>query len=249
VTFENEKRAILKQLAHPLTGAVLAGGALTATFTGASIKDFDLYFRSKGDFCTALEEAYAKGFWCVSLTSRSITFKKDDEIYQLMFFRWFADPAAIFDSFDFTCCMAVLDLDSKEFTLHERFLIDASRRELVFNYKTDFPLASGMRVYKYQERGYSIQRREWIKLIAACSMKKISSWEELKDQIGGSYGDVVAMQTGKEFTLPNICESIDGAHFEAASDEVLPAPASDPVAAVSEPVNYEDAITMIFRNR
>ena len=244
-----ERQKIVKQFDAKFTGCFIAGGALTATFTNKSIKDFDLYFKTKEAFEEAIHYAYDHDFWCVSVSGRAITFVKSDQIYQLMWFRFFPTPEAIFESFDFTCCMAALDVDTHEFNLHPRFLIDASRRDIVFNPGTAFPLASGFRILKYQQRGYTIQKREWMKLIAAISFKKIESWEELKDQIGGQYGDQVALDTSEPFCLANVIESLDQAHTESRYDTKV-ITVGDTTAEVPKgpeiPENAEMALAMIF---
>lgn len=244
-----ERQKILKQFDAKFTGCYIAGGALTATFTNRSIKDFDLYFKSKQAFKDAIDYAYDHSFWCVAVSGRAITFVKGKQIYQLMSFRFFETPESIFEAFDFTCCMGALDVDTSEFHLHSRFLIDASRRDLVFNPGTAFPLASAIRVLKYQQRGYTMQKREWLKLAMAISFKKIESWEELKDQVGGAYGDQIALDTSKPFCLANVLESLETSHTESRFDtEVITI--GDTTAEVPKgpevPGNADDALAMIF---
>lgn len=244
-----EKSTLLKSLGMEIKGGFLAGGALTATFSNRHIKDFDLYFKSKKDFEDAVHYAYDHSYWCVSISTRAITFVKGKDVYQLMSFRFFPSAEDIFESFDFTCCMAALDLDSERFVFHPRFFVDLSRRDLVFNPKTAYPLASGFRISKYQDRGYKIQKREWMKVIAAISFKKVESWDELKDQIGGQYGDQVAIDTTKPFNLENVIESLDQAHTESRVDSDVVA-AAGPVETKSEmPGTPEEALEMIFKKK
>lgn len=232
--FKEETEKILGAMGgYAFAGSILAGGAITSTFTKQEIRDFDLYFRSKAAFVAAVEQAYDGGFWCVSLSSRAITFAKGSLVCQMMHFKWFADASAIFDSFDFTCCMAALDIDSKALVFHPRFLADTSKRDLIFNHGTDFPLASGVRLLKYQGRGYSISKREMIKLLTACMLKKVESWDELKEQIGGHYGESVSLDTGKPFTADNITAAIDAVQVISGTDaQEMPSTAEAAFAAI-----------------
>jgi len=234
----DQERELLRKELGTFSGAFLAGGALTSVFTGEKVNDYDLYFRSHKDFARAVQEAYEEyNHWCVSLTRRAITFKSHDTVYQFMFFRFFETPEEIFKSFDFTCCMAALDAEEGgDFHLHPRFLVDASQRKLVFNHETDFPIASAVRIMKYQERGYTITRSEWLKVLAACVFRDVKDWGDLEDQIGGHYGDIVASfakDKDKPFTLESVVAALERRDLASNRGEEEP------------PTNYEDAIKRI----
>lgn len=243
-----EKKKLLKDFNFETQQAFIAGGAITSIFTNKAIKDFDIYYKSKEAFKDAVEYAYSRGLWCVAVSGRAITFTRGGTIYQLMCFRWFPTAADIFTSFDFTACMGAYDLDTERFELHERFLIDAARRDLVFNHYTAYPLASGLRALKYQGKGYTIDRREWLKLVTAISFQKIESWEQLRDQIGGQYGDQVAMDTTKPFNLQNAIESLTEAAMERSAESVAEvqelAGPDKPIDGI--PGSAEEALAMIF---
>lgn len=242
-----ERKKLLRDFDFETEQAFIAGGAITSVFTNKTIHDFDLYYKSREAFESAVEDAYRKGMWCVAVSGRAITFKYRDSIYQLMCFRWFPTAEDIFDSFDFTACMGAYDLDQERFDLHERFLIDAARRDLVFNHKTAYPLASGLRALKYQQKGYSIDRREWVKLVTAISFQKIGSWEELRDQIGGQYGDQVAMDMSQPFNLENAIESLAAAAMERSAENVAEYQGLEDAEKIDGiPANAEEALAMIF---
>lgn len=253
--YEQQMREIFKFMPSGINVGWIAGGAVTSVFTNAKINDFDLYFSSRGQFEEALDQAYAKNFWCVAITSRAITFKKEDALVQLMHFKWFDSPDAIFSSFDYTACMGAVNLADKSFHLHPSFLVDASRRELCFNAGTDFPIASGVRLIKYRDRGFTISRKDTIKLLITCSFKKIETWDQLKEQIGGAYGQVVAIATDQPFNLENAIKALDGAHFESKTEAEPPYSADAAIEALKSmpidprreemPSNAEDAMKMI----
>ena len=235
--FAEEIAFLQKELDFPLKGAYLAGGAITSVFTNRKIKDFDLYFKTKETFLDALSEAYDSNFWCVALTDRAATFiRNNDKIYQFMCFDWFPTAQAIFDKFDFTTCMAALDLDGGGLAYDPRFLSDTSRRVLRFNHQTQFPLGSAMRVKKYQSRGYTIEDSEFLKVMIACAFKSPKTWDELRSQIGGQYGEAVTLDTSQEFNVENAVKALGDAIAK-------PRVTGETVAGT-----YEEALVKIFGN-
>lgn len=215
-------------------GAFLAGGAITSTFTNKPIADYDLYFQSREAFENAVKVAYEEGLWCVCNSGRAITFSDHGgPSYQLMHFAFFESARLIFDSFDFTCCMAAVDIDAKEFVFHPTFLSDTSKRELVFNHRTSFPLASALRVLKYQGKGFTIRKAELLKVITACSLKPISGWDDLAQQIGGQYGQAAAIDKSKPFCLDSAISSLDSM-------------GEFPIGTPDGPGSAEEALAQIF---
>jgi hypothetical protein len=192
-------------------GCFLAGGAITSAITNTPVRDFDLYFKSKEDFVECLEAMYDDGFWCVAITPRAVTFSDNGTIFQLMCFNWFKDAEEIFAKFDFTINMAAIDLEGGKFIKHDDFVRDISARTLRFNHRTEFPLGSMMRVRKYLGRGYTIEDSEYLKIVIACAMKNITSWDELKRQIGGQYGEAMRLDTSTDFTLDNAIAALNTA--------------------------------------
>lgn len=186
-----------------IPGAFAAGGAVTSVFTNSTIKDVDVYFRTKEAFELAVADAYNDyGWWCVSSSKRAVTFSDNGNIVQFMHFDFFPTAADIFKAFDFTVCMGAYDYDASEFLLHDDFMKHNSQRFLRFNPGTRYPLASATRVLKYQQRGYTIGKGDILKIALACRGVRIESWEDLKDQIGGAYGEKVALAgEDKEFSL------------------------------------------------
>lgn len=201
-------------------GAVLAGGAVTSTFTNSEVNDYDIYFPSDCALAQAAvnlmdRECDFEGFYVADLeqcsplylgtSSKSVMFTKDDKIYQLMCFKYFDSIQDIFNSFDFTCCMGAYDFKSGEFVVHDDFLKHCAQRRLVFNSNTDYPIMSMLRVDKYKEKGYTISKTELVKVILACSSLNLSSWSDLKNAIGGMYGVNVddMFDEDEEFTIQN----------------------------------------------
>ncbi|PKA40421.1 hypothetical protein CWR43_27970 [Rhizobium sullae] len=195
--------AKIKQACYPIPGAFAAGGAVTSVFTGKPINDVDVYFKSREAFEYAVAQAYDGGSWCVSSSKRAVTFSDNGGTpQQFMHFDFFPTAQDIFNAFDFTAVMGAYDFDISEFVFHDNFLKHNSQRFLRFHPGTRYPLASAVRVLKYQDRGYTIGKGDILKIALAGRKVKIDTWEDLKDQIGGAYGEkVVLAGEGQEFSL------------------------------------------------
>ncbi|MEZ0212465.1 MAG: hypothetical protein ACAH27_05875 [Xanthobacteraceae bacterium] len=231
--FDTERRQLFAGRHSPRRrSAYIAGGAITSVFTGAKINDIDLYFKSKAAFDLAVFQAYEEGMWCVSASKRAVTFSLHDEIVQMMHFDFFPTADDIFAAFDYTICMGAYDFDADEFVWHDDFLKHNSQRFLRFNAGTRFPLASAARVLKYQSRGYTIGKGDMMKIALAVRGVKIESWDDLKDQIGGAYGDKVVLGLeDKPFTLDAAIEALT---VDAAEDEPWVQPDNDNMPATAE---------------
>lgn len=187
-----------------LKGCYVAGGAITSTFTNRPIVDVDIYPKSWAALEGAIQWAFDSGLWCVFASNRAMTFtskKEDAPNVQIMTFDEFATSQKIFEAFDFTCCMGAYDLDTGSFEQHENFLLHCAQRFLSFNPLTRFPYASAWRVRKYEEKSFTIGKMEFHKILMACAEKPIRSWDDLKEQVGGVYGEAFDIPDGEEFSV------------------------------------------------
>lgn len=233
-THEAEKK-LVRAAANWYKGGFVAGGAITSVFTAQPIHDADIYFKSRAAFEYAVFQSYEDGFWCVDASKRAVTFSDNGRIVQLMHFDFFPTAEDIFKAFDFTINMAALDLDTNEFTFHDDFLKHNSQRFLRFNKGTRYPLASATRVLKYQQRGYTIGKGDMLKIVLACRGVKIDSWDDLKDQIGGAYGNKVVLENeGQPFSLD---VAIDALTVDEEGKELWCQPAND-----NQPGNADDLL-------
>lgn len=199
--------------------AIIAGGAVLSTFTHQEVSDVDVYFRSKESMAKAFDRI-TKEWDSVYLghTDKSITLKdrETDRLVQFIHFDYFKDADAVFEAFDFTVCMAAVELSNEldyagyELVLHPNFLADALSRTLHFNNGTRFPYVSLIRTKKYQERGYKIGRGGLVAIGVACAQHPINSWEDAKYQLGGVYGHEINLEIEEntEFSQDKLHEVI-----------------------------------------
>ncbi len=201
MSYEAEKKTLLGKLPWRFDNAYIAGGAITSVFTNKPINDVDVYFKTERAFQEAVASAYADGLWCVSHSARAVTFSNNGDIVQFMHFDFFPTAQDIFNAFDFTIVMGALNLDSAEFVFHDDFLKHNSQRFLRFHKGTRYPLASATRVLKYLDRDYTIGKGDMLKIVLASRQIPIESWAQLADQLGGAYGEKVAVNDNKPFSI------------------------------------------------
>lgn len=171
----------------------VAGGTITSLFSNREINDIDVYFPNEKSLINFLREMDEDGVWFVSHTKKATLFKytfKDNPIeVQAIHFDYFDTPEALFNTFDYTACMGCYDFGKEEFVLHDDFLKHNSQRILKFNPNTAYPIVSLLRVQKYEEKGYKISKTEFIRIALTCMDLTVNSYEELKDHLGGMYGE------------------------------------------------------------
>lgn len=215
--FKYEKNKLKTYLGEKLynqlkySKAIVAGGTITSIFCNREINDIDVYFKNKEDCASFLIEI-ADSKWILAKTEKAFLFKHDKIDVQAIFFKYFENVKDIFNAFDFTVCMGAFDFETEEFILHDDFLKHNAQRILKFNHGTAFPIISALRVQKYVDKGYYISRTEFIKIMLIICNLKISTFEELKEQIGGMYGenyDEILKEEFKEnFDIVSIVEKI-----------------------------------------
>lgn len=200
---EREFKKLKDAAGHMLpAGGFIAGGALTSVFSNKPISDIDIYFKSKEAFEDAIFDAYDDGLWAHAASDRSITFVDNGRVVQFIYFEFFETAEAVFDAFDFTCCMAAWDIDAKDWVFHPDFMKHVAQRYLSFHPGTRFPFASLLRVAKYQQRGYSIGRGDLLQIALRCHQVPLTSWEDFAHAVGGQYGEeVIDLQDKGEFTV------------------------------------------------
>lgn len=202
-----------------LKGCFVAGGAITSIYTNKPINDFDIYPKSEEALRNAIAWLFdGSGYWCVDHSTRAMTFAKGDKgehpNIQVMHFDTFETAEKIFEAFDFTVCMGAYDLDEERFVLHGNFLEHCSQRFLSFNRATRFPYASARRVKKYEDRGYTIGTIEFQKIMLACAAKPITSWDDLREQIGGVYGEAITIPDGEDFSEAAMWRALETLTFK-----------------------------------
>lgn len=194
MSFEFEKKKLYSYLGEDLVRTlkhykgIVAGGTLTSLFCNREINDIDLYFRSSELAIKFFEEVWEESRWVVSHTKKATQLVYNDVNVQVIHFDYFDSAQEIFETFDFSVCMAAYDFGKEEFVIHDNFLKHNSQRGLHFNSKTAYPIVSMLRVQKYEDKGYKISKPEFIRIVMTCMNLDISTYDELKEHLGGMYG-------------------------------------------------------------
>lgn len=152
----------------------------------------------------------------IGMTDKSVMFSdsfNDAPVMQCIAFSTFKDSQEIFDKFDYTINMGAYNFKDEMWEFHRDFLKHNAQKVLVLNPGTDFPIISMLRASKYQTRGFTISRRETMKLGIAASKLKLESWEDAKAHLSGMYGTNVdeLFNDKKPFSFERLFDKLDNA--------------------------------------
>lgn len=172
--------------------AIIAGGMISSLFTNKDINDVDVYFRDYNSLYLFADRTLS-GNHVVSHTKKATQFiqkyLEKQILVQIIHYRTYEKVEDIFNTYDFTVCMGAYDFEIEEFILHPEFLKHNSQRILRFNSNTSYPLISAIRTQKYEDKGYKISKAEYFRVLMTCMTLDIKSYDELKEQLGGMYGE------------------------------------------------------------
>lgn len=211
----------------------LAGGAITSLFCNREINDLDIYFRNREDIVNFFSEAVmSQKIWIITRTKKALLYKcENGSTIQLIYFKTFDSVEKIFDTFDFAVCMGAYDFEKEDFVLHENFLKTNSQRILTFNPGTAFPLVSAIRVQKYKDKGYSISKLEYLRILLTCMNLHINNYEDLKEQLGGMYGieydEIIKPLEDEEFDIGKVVDKMSQLIYQPEYFKKKPVPQSD----------------------
>ncbi len=140
-------------------GPWLAGGALRrALLRQEPDSDIDFFFRDADQLKAFRDDLAAKGLKQVRETEHHVEFRGRigesaiERVVQLIRFAFYANAAAVIDSFDFTICQ--LAFDGKTITVGDHTLWDLGRKRLAVH-RVTFPVASLRRLLKYGQQDFT----------------------------------------------------------------------------------------------
>jgi hypothetical protein len=138
--------------------------------------------------------------------------KGDSFRYNLVWFKTFKDSEEVFSAFDFTCVMGAYDFRTSRFEFDDRFFKDNMRKSLVYSHKNFFPFGSMFRIKKYEDRGFTISKKEFAKIMVKSLQVEIKTVKDLETQLGSMYGyDLSEVFKGvKELNYDIILDKLDG---------------------------------------
>lgn len=208
-------------------GLMLAGGAITSTFSGQNINDLDFYAKDPSksiEIRKFFETWFPYGSPYVSKNAVTYQRKVDrsNKRFSVQYItRFEGSPEEIMDWFDFTITQGVYDFETEEFYFGERFLQDIARRKLVYCGKSQFPICAMYRTKKYVAKGYTCPGSTIMHIALSITRLKIETYADLKQQLmgidtmylqgllnGANYRDELPMDYGQ--FLVDAFTSIDG---------------------------------------
>lgn len=205
-----------------LTGCFIAGGAILSTVTRTEINDYDIYPKNLAGLISIFDVINDIGGTITYISDKAISIKcynPEPIRIQILTFDWFESAAKIFDLFDFTVCMAAYDCDSHEYVFHDDFFTDLSSKLLRFNPKTKYPLASLVRLKKYNAKGFKANSTQLAAMGLALQNSNIpKSWKELQEQLGGVYGKRIMIQSEDiPYNIENAYQILDSMDLDDSS--------------------------------
>ena len=159
-------------------------------------------------------EDHASHIKMVGMTDKSVMYSmQSGPVMQVIGFSVFETPEEIFAKFDYTINMGAFCFKTEEWHVDNQFMKHLAQKVLVVNPATDYPIISLLRAAKYEARGYTISRREAMKLGLAMTKLEISSWEDAKKHLSGMYGTNVETLFNEErpFSFELLFDKLDTA--------------------------------------
>lgn len=141
-------------------GPWIAGGALRRTLLGKEpASDFDFFFRDADQLQAFEDRLVASGLAKIRETEHHKHYRgtlgedPQPRDIQLIRFAFYADAAAVIDSFDFTICQFAYD--GATLTAGDFSLWDLGRKRLAVH-KITYPVSSMRRMLKYGQQGFTV---------------------------------------------------------------------------------------------
>lgn len=148
----------------------------------------------------------------VGVTDKSVMlYFGKDPVLQCVAVDVFKTTEDIFSKFDFTINMGAFNFKDGVWEFNSNFLKHIAQRVLVVNHKTEYPIMSLLRSEKYKSRGYTISKKETMKLAMTIASLQIESWESAKSHLSGMYGMKLSdiFDETKPFSLDSLVECLD----------------------------------------
>ena len=128
----------------------------TAKAKSPMIKRLTFFIESLQTVFIVFQDKYV-----ISKTNKAIMYSERvhniDILVQCIYFKYFENPEKIFETFDFTICMAAFDFDTEEFVFHDDFFRNNMSKTLRFNPNTAYPIVSALRIEKYKNKCFKIK--------------------------------------------------------------------------------------------
>jgi hypothetical protein len=190
--FKMETKLLLDNLSSDLysklksSKAFVAGGALTSVFSRNEINDYDLYFKDEDGLEEMINYFEDEDYTKENESFNAVTYKNNDNVFQLIKLNEFTTvPEVVIDKFDFTINQVAYDFEVDKFFIVDTFLKDLAARQLVFNNKTPYPIATLIRVEKYLNKGFNINPLELGKIALEVQNLSFNTMEELEEHFRG----------------------------------------------------------------
>jgi len=161
---ERYGKLILTELKEAGVVGWLAGGALRDYFAGKPVNtDYDLFFPSEVEYEKAKTFFKVKDAETVWESDNGMKVKYNGKKFDLVK-KYFENPQATIDAFDFTVSMFAVDTEKVYYG--ESTFIDLAKRQLMIN-KITYPASTMSRAFRYYKKGFQMCIGEMKKMVEA----------------------------------------------------------------------------------
>lgn len=158
------KVLILDEMKEAKIQCWLGGGCLRDYFAGLPLKtDYDMFFPNEEEYNKAKKYFTDKNATVKWESENGCKVVYKDKTYDLVK-KFFSDPEASIQAFDFTVCMFAIDTEKVYYG--ETTFIDLSKRQLMIN-KITYPASTLSRAFRYYQKGFRMCAGEMKKLFEA----------------------------------------------------------------------------------
>lgn len=199
----------------------IAGGSIRAILSKTFIQDMDIYVSDMDIVSLLIKKFVILKYTVVASTDNAVTLKNTEtnKIIQIIkkVLLDVSNPADLLEEFDFTITQAVFYNDT--LYLGETFLEDlASRSLIITNKHLKYPIASLVRVLKYQRYGFIASPLLLVNIALQTHALEINTYAQLKEQLQGIDTQIFDSMLSHiderlTFSLPDVLSHISENYF------------------------------------
>lgn len=172
--------------------AFIAGGAITSVFSGAAIRDYDVYCKTSVGVGVIMGYLYKDMYErnndtsFIIETDCAVTYKRNGATYQIIkMSEMIGEPENVIKKFDFTICQGAYDFEFNDFIMSLNFLKHLAQRRLVFNVDSGYPICALFRARKFMRRGFKLPGVEALKIGLRIEKLHMQTLGDLRKQMMG----------------------------------------------------------------
>lgn len=164
---------------------IILGGAIASLIQNEIPNDYDIYFKNKPSLNTVCDYFCRNTLFCAFETDNAITITIANVQYQFIK-KIYGKKEYIIEHFDFLHCMASYDLEFKYLEISNGVLRCIIDKRLIY-VGNKYPIKALIRISKFIKRNYTIEIKEYFKIIFQIKRLELENFDIFKNQVEGVY--------------------------------------------------------------